>query len=118
MTVSATANSTNVPLVYGELKTSGAYGVDAPILAWTMLPMGFGGTAGTLLMGLLRPSRKARTRRSTLWLLPLSLLLVLGISGCSKPTNYKIYTITVTGTNSTGGTVLTQSATVDLTLAQ
>jgi hypothetical protein len=80
--------------------------------------MGFGGTAGTLLMGLLRPSRKVRSRRSSLCLLMLSLLLVLGIAGCCKPTNYKIYTITVTGTNSTGGTVLTQSATVDLTLAQ
>jgi hypothetical protein len=126
MMVSATADSTNVPLIFGRVNAPapeqvGAPGtqvVAAPALAWTMLPVGFGGTAGTLLMGLIRPSKRVKDRRTTLWLVPMLLLLTLGMAGCANPVNYKIYTITVTGTNSTGGTVLTQSATVALTLAQ
>jgi hypothetical protein len=52
-------------------------------------------------------------------LAPFALLAgAFAISGCAGPSNYKIYTVTVTGTATSGGATITQSSTVDLVLAR
>jgi predicted MFS family arabinose efflux permease len=79
-----------------------------------MLPLGLGSSAGTLLFG----AGGRRRRRKLFLLLGMALLAVVGITGCAAPSNYKIYTITVTGTAASGGATITQSSTVDLVLAR
>jgi hypothetical protein len=54
-----------------------------------------------------------------LLLLPFALLAAaLGVTGCAAPSNYKIYTVTVTGTATSGGATITQSSTVNFVLAR
>jgi hypothetical protein len=85
----------------------------SPLLAWTMLPLGLFGSAGGLLTG------ARRRRRLLLLLVPFALLIAaVGMSGCAAPSNYKIYTVTVTGTATSGGATITQSSTVDFVLAR
>ena len=59
-------------------------------------------------------------RRRRLWMLlvPFALLVSAGISGCAAPSNYKIYTVTITGSATSGGATITQSSTVDFVLAR
>jgi uncharacterized lipoprotein YajG len=77
-----------------------------------MLPLGLFGSGG-MLFG-------ARRRRRLLMLLvPFALLAAaLGVTGCAAPSNYKIYTVTVTGTAASDGATITQSSTVDFVLAR
>jgi hypothetical protein len=78
-----------------------------------MLPLGLFGSTGGLLLG------GRRRRRLLLMLAPFALLAgAFAISGCAAPSNYKIYTVTVTGTATSGGATITQSSTVDLVLAR
>ncbi|MDQ1454078.1 MAG: hypothetical protein QOK38_3944 [Acidobacteriaceae bacterium] len=115
MTITATADTTNVPKVFGKMRNTPLTPNDgsSPLLAWTMLPLGLFGSAGGLLAG-------ARRRRRLLLLLVLFALLVaaVGMSGCAAPSNYKIYTVTVTGTATSSGATITQSSTVDFVLAR
>ncbi len=115
MTITATADNTNVPTIFSKLGTAPAKpeGGNGPLLAWTMLPLGLGGSAGTLMIG-----AAGRRRRKLMLLVPFALLLVLGMSGCAGPNNYKIYTVTVTGTATSGGATITKSSTVDMVLAR
>lgn len=115
MTITATADTTNVPTVFSDLRSAPPQPApgNAPLLAWTLLPLGFAGSAG----GLLANAR--RRRRLWMLLVPLALLLVsAGFSGCAAPSNYKIYTVTITGSGTSGGATVTQSATVDFVLAR
>jgi hypothetical protein len=115
MTITATADNTNVPKVFGKLRTAPLTptGGSSPLLAWTMLPLGLVGSAGGWLLG------GRRRRRLLLLLVPFALLVgVLGMSGCAAPSNYKIYTVTITGTATSGGVTITQSSNVDLVLAR
>jgi hypothetical protein len=115
MTITATADSTNVPKVFGKVRTTPLAPIDgtSPLLAWTMLPLGLFGSTGGLLLG------RRRGRRLLLMLVPFALLAgALGMSGCAAASNYKIYTLTVTGTATSGGATITQSSTVDLVLAR
>ena len=79
-----------------------------------MLPLGLGGSAGSLLWG---AGGRGRRRRLML-LVPFALLLAAGITGCAGPSNYKVYTVTITGTAPSGSATITQSSTIDLTLAR
>ncbi len=119
MTVAATANATNVPLIFGRLTGTPAPAPDpsSPLLAWTMLPLGLGGTA-TVFASAFRRKRGQPAGKAVWWILPLALILAGGISGCCKPSAYKVYTITVTGTSTSGGSPITQSTTVALTLVK
>jgi hypothetical protein len=50
---------------------------------------------------------------------PFTLLAAaVGMSGCAGSRNYKIYTVTVTGTATSSGVVITQSSTADFVLAR
>ncbi|HEY3987848.1 MAG TPA: Ig-like domain repeat protein [Acidobacteriaceae bacterium] len=110
MTITATADSTNVPTVFSKVRNAPLGGA-SPLLAWTMLPLGLFGPAGLLF--------SARRRRLLLMLLPFALLLAAaGMSGCAAPSNYKIYTVTVTGSGTSGGATITTSSTVDFVLAR
>jgi hypothetical protein len=40
------------------------------------------------------------------------------MSGCASPSNYNIYSVTVTGTGTSGGATITQSSTVVFVLAR
>ena len=85
----------------------------SPLLAWTMLPLGLFGSAGGLLAG------ARRRRRLVLLLVPFALLVAaVGMSGCASPSNYNIYSVTVTGTGTSGGATITQSSTVVFVLAR
>jgi hypothetical protein len=111
MTITAAADTTNVPTVFGMRNTPPVPN-NAPLLAWTMLPLGLFGSAGGLLAG-------ARRRRFLLLLMPFALLAAaVGMSGCAGSSNYKIYTVTVTGTATSSGVTITQSSTVDFVLAR
>jgi hypothetical protein len=78
-----------------------------------MLPLGLFGSASGLLTG------ARRRRRILLLLVPFALLVAaVGMSGCAGPSNYKIYTVTVTGTATSSGATITQSSTVDFVLAR
>jgi hypothetical protein len=120
MTVGATADATNVPDgSFGALHMPGNPGSQPPTawLAWTMLPLGFGGGLTTLMA-----SRKRRQRWMRMLGLPIALVMIgfgftLGLTGCSAAVNYKIYTITVTATDTAHPTDV-QSTTVKLTLAR
>jgi len=60
-----------------------------------------------------------RRRRLMLVLVPFALLAAaLATTGCASPSNYKIYTVTVTGSATSGGATITQSSTVDFVLAR
>jgi sugar lactone lactonase YvrE len=114
MTITATADTTNVPKVFGKMSNAPATpaGGDSPLLAWTMLPLGLLGSGGWLLGA-------RRRRRLLLLLAPFALLAAaLGMSGCAGPNNYKIYTVTVTGSATSGGATITKSSTVDFVLAR
>jgi hypothetical protein len=115
MTITATADSTNVPKIFGKVDNAplAPTGGSSLLLAWTMLPLGLFGSTGGWLLG------SRRRRRLLLLLVPFALLAgALGMSGCAAPSNYKIYTVTVTGTATSGGATITQSSTVDLVLAR
>ena len=125
MTVAATADSTNVPSdSYGRMQMTPlnpASHAPSAWLAWTMLPLGFGGGISGLMLGGRR--RKQTTSRKWMrlsgWIIaavPFALML-LGLNGCASPVNYKIYTITVTATDVAHPTFV-QSTTVQLTLAK
>jgi sugar lactone lactonase YvrE len=107
MTITATADNTNVPTVFSNMRSTPvepSHG--SPLLAWTMLPLG-------MLFGV------RHRRRLFLLLVPFALLAAaLGTTGCASPSNYKIYTVTVTGTATSGGATVTQSSTVDFVLAR
>lgn len=113
MTITATADTTNVPTVFGSLRTAPPQpaGSVSPLLGWTLLPLGLFGSGGIL-------AGARRRRRLWLLLVPFALLLAAGISGCAAPSNYKIYTVTITGSATSGGATTTQSATVDFVLAR
>ena len=115
MTITAAADTTNVPTIFGKMRNTPAApsSGNAPLLAWTMLPLGLFGSAGGLLAG------ARRRRRLLLLLLPVALLAAaVGMSGCAGPNNYKIYTVTVTGSATSSGATITQSSTVDFVLAR
>jgi hypothetical protein len=125
MNVAATADATNVPDgSFGRLQVvplGPASHTPSTWLAWTMLPLGFGSGATTLLFGRRRRKRSSPRKWGRLfgWIIavmPLALIL-LGLSGCASPVNYKIYTITVTATD-TAHPSFVQSTTVQLTLAK
>jgi hypothetical protein len=107
MTITATADTTNVPTVSNMRNMPPQPGTShSPLLAWTMLPLG-------LLFGV------RRRRQLFLLLVPFALLVAaLGTTGCGTSNSYKIYTVTVSGTASSGGTTITQSSTVDFVLAR
>lgn len=129
MTITGTADGTNVPSnSFGSLRPGSSIFNGSPanpstplsslMLAWTMLPMGFTGGAASLLMGLKRRKRGKKTWvRCALWIVPV-LLFMAGLAGCGSPNNYKIYTVTITGTDSTYATPVSQSTTVQLVLAK
>jgi sugar lactone lactonase YvrE len=115
MTITATADTTNVPTVFSKLRNAPPtpQNGSSPLLAWTMLPLGLFGSAG----GLLASAR--RRRRLLLLLVPFALLVAaIGMSGCASPSNYNIYSVTVTGTGTSGGATITQSSTVVFVLAR
>jgi sugar lactone lactonase YvrE len=115
MTITAAADTTNVPTVFGKMRTAppAPPAGDSPLLAWTMVPLGLFGSAGGLLAGV------RRRRRLLLLLVPFALLAAaVGMSGCAGPNNYKIYTVTVTGSAASSGATITQSSTVDFVLAR
>jgi hypothetical protein len=115
MTITATADTTNVPTIFGKMRNAPLAPVDgtSPLLAWTMLPLGLFGSTGGLLMG------ARRRRKLLLMLVPFALLVAAAaMSGCAAPSNYKIYTVTVTGTATSGGATITKSSTVDCVLAR
>ena len=128
MAISGTSDGTNVPNgSFGSLREGPAFfgTPDAPtsplssiVLAWTMLPFSFTGSAAALLMGVKRRKGDSRTTlRTAFWMVPL-LLFMAGLAGCGSPNNYRIYTVTITATDSTYATPVTQSATVQLVLAR
>ena len=97
---------TNVPTASNSRSLPTSTSSHAPLLAWTMLPLG-------LLFGV------RRRRQLFLMLVPFALLVAaLGITGCGVSNSYKIYTVTVSGTASSGGTTITQSSAVDFVLAR
>ena len=115
MTLTATADTTNVPTVFSKIRNAPPTPKDgsSPLLAWTMLPLGLFGSAGGLLAG------ARRRRRLLLLLVPFALLVAaVGMSGCASPSNYNIYSVTVTGTGTSGGATITQSSTVVFVLAR
>ena len=115
MTITATADNTNVPAVFGKMRNAPLTPTEgsSPLLAWTMLPLGLFGSTGGWLLG------ARRRRRLLLALVPFALLAAaLGMSGCAGPNNYKIYTVTVTGSATSGGVTITKSSTVDFVLAR
>jgi sugar lactone lactonase YvrE len=115
MTITATADTTNVPTVFSKIRNAPPTPKNgsSPLLAWTMLPLGLFGSAG----GLLASAR--RRRRLLLLLVPFALLVAaVGMSGCASPSNYNIYSVTVTGTGTSGGATITQSSTVVFVLAR
>jgi len=115
MTITATADTTNVPTIFGKMRNASPTpaGNGSPLLAWTMLPLGLFGSTGGWLLG------ARRRRRLLLLLVPFALLAAaLGISGCAGPNNYKIYSVTVTGTATSGGVTVTKSSTVNFVLAR
>jgi hypothetical protein len=78
-----------------------------------MLPLGLFGSTGGWLLG------ARRRRRLLLALVPFAFLAAaLGMSGCAGTNNYKIYTVTVTGSATSGGVTITKSSTVDFVLAR
>jgi nitrate reductase gamma subunit len=89
-----------------------------------MLPIGFSGSAASLLLGRRRRTdRKGKSKsRFTRWLLPIFLLIAgvagAGLTGCGAPNNFKIYTVTITATDSTYATPVSSSTTVQLVLAR
>jgi hypothetical protein len=107
MTITAAADTTNVPTASNMRNVPPQpSGSRSPLLAWTMLPLG-------VLFGV------RRRRQLFLLLVPFALLIAaLGTTGCGVSNNYKIYTVTVSGTASNGGTTITQSSTVDFVLAR
>jgi hypothetical protein len=114
MTITATADTTNVPTIFSNMRNTqpGSNNGTSPLLAWTMLPLGLFGSGG-MLFGV------RRRRRLLMLLVPFALLAAaLGVTGCAAPSNYKIYTVTVTGTAASGGATITQSSTVDFVLAR
>ncbi len=114
MTITATANTSNVPTIFSNLRDTqpGSNRGGSPLFAWTMLPLGLFGSGGMLFGA-------RRRRRLLLLLLPFALLAAaLGVTGCAAPNNYKIYTVTVTGTATSGGATITQSSTVSFVLAR
>ena len=114
MTVTATADTTNVPTIFGKIRNAPLTPTEggSPLLAWTMLPLGLFGSGGWLLGA-------RRRRRFLMALVPFALLAAaLGMSGCAAPSNYKIYTVTVTGTATSGGATITKSSTADFVLAR
>jgi sugar lactone lactonase YvrE len=122
MTLTGSADNTNVPPgSFGFLRTMpGAPGTppSAIVWAWTMLPIGFSGSAAGILLGRRRRSPRSKGwTRFTLWLIPLFLLLA-SLSGCGAPNNFKIYTVTITGTDSTYAVPVSKSTTVQLVLAR
>ncbi len=129
MTITGTADGTNVPSnsfgslrpgssLFGGSPASPSTPLSSLVLAWTMLPIGFTGSAASLLMGLKRRRNGSKTSaRSVLWMVPL-LLFIAGLAGCGSPNNYKIYTVTITATDSTYATPVSQSTTVQLVLAK
>src|SRR6185437_11702207 len=68
MTITATADTTNVPKVFGKILNppSTPAGCNSPLLAWTMLRLGLFGSTGGLLLG------ARRRRRLLLLLVPLA----------------------------------------------
>jgi hypothetical protein len=120
LTIGATVNTDNVPPgSSGYLRSMPANPAHAPssfVLAWTMLPFGFGGSAATLLMGR-RRKRSGRKAEWVLWLIPVFLLLA-GLSGCATPHSYKVYTVTITATDHTYAVPVSESTTIQLVLAR
>jgi sugar lactone lactonase YvrE len=115
MTITATADPTNVPAVFGKMHDAPLKPTEggSPLLAWTVLPLGLFGSTGGWLLG------SRRRRRLLFALVPFALLAAaLGMSGCAGPNNYKIYTVTVTGSATSGGVTITKSSTVDFVLAR
>ena len=129
MTITGTADGTNVPngsfgslrppsTIFGTTPGNPSTPLSSLVLAWTMLPIGFTGSAASLLLGFKRRKTGSRTPvRSALWLVPL-LLFMAGLAGCGAPNNYRIYTVTITATDSTYAIPVTQSTTVQLVLAK
>jgi hypothetical protein len=129
MTITGTADGTNVPSnsfgalrpassIFGGSPDSHSMPLSSLVLAWTMLPVGFTGSAASLLMGFKRrKGGKKAAVRSVLWIVPV-LLFMAGLAGCGSPNNYKIYTVTITATDSTYATPVSQSTTVQLVLAK
>ena len=107
MTITAAADHTNVPIASNMRNMPPQPGSgSSPLLAWTMLPLG-------VLFGV------RRRRQLFLLLAPFALLIAaLGATGCGISNNYKIYTVTVSGTASNGSATITQSSTVDFVLAR
>ena len=114
MTITATADKTNVPTVFSKLRSAPTQSSpgSSPLLAWTLLPLGFAGSTGAVF------ANARRRRRLWMLLVPFALLVSAGISGCAAPSNYKIYTVTITGSATSGGATITQSSTVDFVLAR
>ncbi len=127
MTITGTADGTNVPSgsfgalrprpsIFGDSPTHPSNPLSSMVLAFTMLPIGFTGSAASLLLGFKR-RRGGISIRSVLWIVPL-LVFLGGMAGCGSPNNYKIYTVTITATDSTYATPVSQSTTVQLVLAK
>lgn len=129
MTITGTADGTNVPngsfgslrsapSIFGDSSTHPSNPLSSIVLAFTMLPIGFTGSAASLLIGFKRRlARKMISVRCVLWIVPL-LLFLGGMAGCGSPNNYKIYTVTITATDSTYAAPVSQSTTVQLVLAK
>jgi hypothetical protein len=128
MTLTGSADDTNVPPgSFGYLNAMPPAPGSSPaplVLAFTMLPIGFSGSAASLLLGRRRRTdRKGKSKsRFTRWLLPIFLLIAgvagAGLTGCGAPNNFKIYTVTITATDSTYATPVSSSTTVQLVLAR